>query len=141
MSAARREVRGNERPFSAVGKVRFQRGSAAGKISVQGRNRHAKLLRYFLHSDRWISQHRLRAFHLGRTERWLATTTPASRARNRQARVSPLQRELPLELGDRCEHMKHQPSAGRAGVDLLREHLEPNLARLKVGGRLDELAH
>lgn len=33
----------------------------------------------------------------------------------------PLRNPLPLKLGDGCEDMKHQPTGGRGGVDVLRQ--------------------
>src|SRR3954466_5962254 len=69
-----------------------------------------------------------------------ATDSHAQPLGPRQARHDPFSYPLSLELGDRAEHMKNEPT-GRAGrVDALAEGDEPDAERLQFGEQQNQIA-
>lgn len=68
-----------------------------------------------------------------------SSTPPATFVGGSKTSASVFHNQFPLELIERRGHMEEQPSLGRAGVDILGQHLECDAAFIDFRHSLDDL--
>jgi hypothetical protein len=103
--------------------------------TVQGRARHTQQLSHLRHALLGVLKQPLRGSKRLSVQHPRPTTPPPPRSSSSETRKGPLADELPLELREGAEDMKHQLPTDAAGVEILREALESDTSRVEV---LDE---